>query len=353
VATISGQQLASTATPPANLTQENRAISLSRLWWIYLVIPATFLAMALDATMLDNWTKTTLTKPPDKYFLLALVFGTPHILASNFLLFSNRDYRTHYRRQIIWISAAIVIIGVGLGLSLPRPVMFGLISAWTVAHVVKQQIGIGNIASRLSGVVYKTWSWAGIASGVLFYNVIFQARQLDRWLAEIRLAIGLLSVAIIAMTIALLKQTNSTTGRKWLLSNGATMSLSGLIYLLGYPFFAVLLPRLVHDITAFTIYVNHDANRSRAGLSSWLYAPIAKLPRLQYVVLPLAAVGVAAVLERHSDGVVNGVLQRIGGFELVEPISLGLVGYFGLMHYAFESMTWKGSSPYRSFIRFS
>jgi hypothetical protein len=39
--------------------------------------------------------------------------------------------------------------------------------------------------------------------------------------------------------------------------------------------------------------------------------------------------------------------------EIHKAITLGLLGYFALMHYYTEAFTWKQESPYRRFIAFS
>lgn len=327
-----------------------REISLRSLLWIYLAIPLVALAIIADNVLLGDWLRQNLTTVPGNYVVLALVFGTPHIVASNLLLVTNRDYRNHYRREIIVISAALLVVSVVLGLTLPREALIAIISAWTVTHVVKQQIGIGNSTSRLSGPLFKLWTWSGIAVGTVFYNAIFQRRFLADWISELRIVIGVLAAFVVVLGIALYRQAPSPLGRWWLGVNTATMSLSGLFYLLDYPFFAILLPRLVHDVTAFVIYINHDGNRLAAGRGSWIYRPFSWSPRIALFTLPVAAIGLTAVMQHGADSVANSIFQAIAGFSVVEPISLGFVGYLSFMHYAFESFTWKGDSPYRKYL---
>ncbi len=328
-----------------------REISLRTLLWIYLAIPLIAVLILADGAFADQWLRRNLTTVPANYVVLALIFGTPHIVASNLVLITNRDYRKHYRREIMSISAALLVVSVVLGLTLPREALIAIISAWTVTHVVKQQIGIGNSASRLSGPLFKIWTWSGIAVGTLFYNAIFQRRFLADWLTEFRWAIGTLSVFVVLLGVGLYHQAPNQLGRLWLSVNTATMSLAGIFYLLDYPFFAILLPRLVHDATAFAIYINHDSNRIGSGSGSWIYKPFGSSPRLAVIALPVAAIVLTAIMQHGADDAVNRALQTVASFQIAEPISLGFVGYLSFMHYAFESFTWKGDSPYRRYLK--
>jgi uncharacterized membrane protein len=125
---------------------------------------------------------------------------------------------------------------------------------------------------------------------------------------------------------------------------------SVIMFLAGYPLFAILIPRFLHDLTAFTFYVSHDRNRAIAGKRNVLYRPFPRGKIWWLLTLPFIAVGLSAALERGADEVVNGILDAALGVRIDRPVSLGVVGFLALLHYAFESFTWKRSSPYQSFV---
>jgi hypothetical protein len=326
-------------------------LSLARLWWIYAIIPASLLAVAVDRTVLGGHLAETLPRSPDSFLLLALVFGTPHIVASNLILFTTPEYLRFYRRRLVVISLTLLVAVVTAGLLLPRDVVFALIAGWTVTHVVKQQIGIGNISARLSGPWFRLWAVCGIASGIVFYNAIFLSHRLTGpWAGAVRGTVAVLTAVVALVTLVLVTRVERPLGRRWVWGNGGVMVFAGLLFLAGYPFFAILIPRFVHDLTAFAFYVNHDVNRSRAGLSSWLLRPFDRLPLGAVLALPLIAIGISALLERPADAWFNAVLRGLTGHEISRPVSLGIVGFLGLLHYAFESFTWKDPSPYRRHV---
>jgi len=335
---------------------EPMAVSLVGLLWVYAVIPVSVAVMLADRVLWAGALGNQLPRTPNNLLVLALLFGTPHIVASNLILVTNRDYFRHYRSRFVGISLGLAAFFAVFGSTLPRPIIVALISAWTVAHVVKQQVGLGNSTARHSGPMFWTWSWVGIGAGMLYYNAIFQARVFtDGQLRLLAAVVAALAIIVAGLTIALAARTGNPLGRRWVVANGALMSLAAMAYLLGYPFFAILMPRVVHDVTAFVVYISHDANRALAGVANRFYRPHRRPTGLALLALPAIAVAVSATLEHGADRVVNRALGALGGIQIHEPVSLGVVGFLALQHYAFESFTWKSSSPYRRYLhlRFS
>jgi hypothetical protein len=120
-----------------------------------------------------------------------------------------------------------------------------------------------------------------------------------------------------------------------------------------YYFFAILMPRLVHDATAYIFYVTHDYNKHHQHPQNFIYR-IAKQCRLSvFVVLPLLSFLLAFVLQAYGDSLVSYLTQVLFGAEIRQVVTIGLLGYLALMHYYTEAFTWKQGSPYRQFIRFS
>lgn len=338
-------------TGPDDAQGQGAVVSLRSLRQLYLIIPFTALIVAVDLLGFGGRLRDGLDNSPQDYLALALIFGTPHIVASNLILFTNQDYLNHYKGQLLRISLGIAAFFVAFGLWLPYEVMFALIAGWTVTHVVKQQLGIGNIVSRASGVTYWVWLTTGIAAGVCYYLAIFLPRYLSDGTISLLGALSALLAAITAGATAILwSQCTTVEGRRWIVANGATMVGSVLMFLAGYPLFAILIPRFLHDLTAFTFYVSHDRNRALSGHRSWLYRVVPNGKVWWLLGLPLIAIGLSAALEHGGDTIVNGVLDSAFGVRIDRPVSLGVVGFLALLHYAFESFTWKRSSPYQSFV---
>jgi hypothetical protein len=125
------------------------------------------------------------------------------------------------------------------------------------------------------------------------------------------------------------------------------------LYAQQYYFLAILVPRLVHDVTAYIFYVTHDYNKHHQQPRNALYrlSKACQLPIV--VVLPALSFALAFVLQAYGDFWVSQLTEFFFGVEIRKVITIGLIGYLGLMHYYTESFTWKQDSPYRQFIGFS
>ena len=71
------------------------------------------------------------------------------------------------------------------------------------------------------------------------------------------------------------------------------------------------------------------------------------------MVLPLSSFALAFVLQAYGDLWVSLITQLFFGVEIHKVITVGLLGYFALLHYYTEAITWKLGSPYRNYIGFS
>src|SRR5438045_3676081 len=134
-------------------------LRLRGLLAIYLVIPLCALAFAIDREALGGAMRDALPHNPDRLFIYGLLFGWPHIVASNVILVSNPEYRRTFARRTL-IASLVIILFFGIGnFVLPYIALSVVAATATIIHVLKQQIGIGAGAARLKGWIYPTWGW--------------------------------------------------------------------------------------------------------------------------------------------------------------------------------------------------
>jgi hypothetical protein len=126
---------------------------------------------------------------------------------------------------------------------------------------------------------------------------------------------------------------------------------SMLFYGHGYAFLAILGPRLVHDITAFTFYITHDVNRHGSNSPNLVYRVAGKLGIGVFWIIPVLAVLLTYLLGRY-DGYLNDLAKKVG-YDLAYGATFIVVGYLGLLHYYTEAFTWRRDSPYRRYFSFS
>src|SRR5215468_6021323 len=186
-------------------------VSFRALLVMYLILPLCALVYALDIVVFDHHLLRVLPKSPRSYFLLSILFGTPHILASNLIFLTNRDYFQRYRRRALVATLTIMAFFAIGSLIFSRTVMFVTVSTTTIIHVIKQQIGIGNMGARLSGWKFHLWGWSIIAASVILYSAILFPRTIA---PEVRALMhqGLMGFALLIAAGALANQPRVATG---------------------------------------------------------------------------------------------------------------------------------------------
>ncbi len=336
----------STETP----AQPRLKISARFLLGIYAVVPLCTLALLLDHFVWNGGLVQRLPTSPEKFFVFQLLFGTPHIIASSVILFSNTNYVRRYWPRLVGITVLILLFfGVG-SLFIPYHVFLAIVGAATVLHVIKQQVGIGKGMCRMTSWVYDAWGWTLIAFGSILYFAIYAWRRFseDGLYWTYATLWGLAAVALV-LTIVCHFLICSRLGRMYLWSNAILILQSGAFYGLGYSFLAILGPRLVHDVTAFTFYIAHDVNMHGGHPKNWLYRAASKLGLGIFWVCPAVAMLLTWAIDRVAQPV-SELLLAPTGFDLPYAASFLVVGYLGLLHYYTEAFTWKRGSEYREHV---
>jgi hypothetical protein len=340
----------------AQAVSDERKLSVSfrLLLGLYSIIPLCLMLQMVDGWFWHGFLRENLPSRPTHFLLFQILFGTPHILASTIVLASNTEYLKFYQRNLIWMTAAIAIVfGVG-SLFIPYRVFYVLVAAWTVYHVLKQQHGVARGVCRLPSWAFYLLLWLSVAAGLVVYIGIFLKNSLDaqqtEWIKQIA---GLLCAGLFLSAIYCQRYVSTAFGKWFFWSNIFLVLSSFYLFLQQYYFLAILVPRLVHDATAYIFYVTHDYNRHHNHPQNFIYRYAAHWNLNIFIVLPVCSFALAFVLQAYGDNIVSAITELFFGVEIHKAITLGLLGYFALMHYYTEAFTWKQESPYRRFIAFS
>ncbi len=330
------------------------SISFKWLLALYAIIPLCLVLQLIDASFWQGYLQSHLPSSPNHFIVFQILFGTPHIIASTLLLTSNSDYLKNYSRKLMLMTLAIAIV-FGLGsLFIPYKVFYVLVAAWTVYHVIKQQHGVARSVCRLPNWAFYLLLWLSVTAGLIIYVGIFLKNSLDvQQTLWIKQSAGLFCISIIMFGVYCHRYVSSLFGRCFLWANIFLVLSSFYLYLQEYYFLAILVPRLVHDATAYTFYVTHDYNRHYSKPHNLMYrfARLFHMPLL--IVLPLSSFALAFVLQAYGDDIISRLSEFFFGVSIHKVITLGLLGYLALMHYYTEAFTWKNDSPYRRYIAFS
>jgi hypothetical protein len=325
-------------------------ISARFLLGIYAVLPLCVAAMFLDQLFWGGFLSRALPKNPQRYFVFQLLFGTPHIIASSVLLTTNAEYFCAYRTRLVLLTLLILaFFGVG-SLFIPNAFFLAVIGTVTVVHVLKQQVGVGKGLCRLPGRLYDSWGWTLVVLGSILYYPLYSERDLSSATAGLlRGTLWALSALAVALTLACYPRIKTSNGRLYLWANTLMVLLSVMFYARGYPFLAILGPRLVHDVTAFAFYVTHDVNRHGTEPQNVLYRLASRLGLGVFWVCPVVAVLLTYLIVRFADPVAQLFAAPLG-FDLPRSAGFLLAGYLGLLHYYTEAFTWRHGSPYRRHV---
>ena len=330
------------------------SVSFRVLLGLYLIIPLCLILYGLDTTFLQGWLRENLPTRPTHFLLFQILFGTPHILASTILLVSNGEYMQFYKRHLLWMTIAIAIVfGIG-SLFIPYRVFYVAVAGWTVYHVLKQQHGVARGVCQLPTWAYQSLLWLSVSAGLLIYIGIFLHNSLEaETMVQLKNAAGILTAALVLNALYCQRYARSGLGKTFLWANVFLVVSSFYLYVESYYFFAILIPRLVHDATAYIFYVTHDYNKHAVEPKNALYRWTKRYSLSVFIVLPVLSFFIAFVLQAYGDMAVAWLTQAVFGVEIRKVVTLGVLGYFALMHYYSEAITWKAGSPYRQFISFS
>lgn len=329
------------------------AISFKLLLAIYAVIPLCIVLQLIDRFFLNGDILQSLPSSPSHFLLFQLLFGTPHILASAVLLTTNKDYFSFYQKKVLLMTLAIMLFFAIANQVLSYLVLYIMVASWTVYHVLKQQHGIGRGVYKLPGWAFYLLLWLSIGAGISIYMGIFLKDTLTVQQAEwVKQAAGGFVICLVFSTFWCQQYMQTRFGSLYMWSNSLLIISSFYFYVQQYYFLAILIPRLVHDATAYVFYVTHDFNKHAGHPQNFLYRWAGKVKLNVFIVLPLLSFTLTFLLQEYGDQWVDALTQFFMGMQFRQVVSVGLIGYFSLMHYYTEAFTWKYGSPYRKYIRF-
>jgi hypothetical protein len=345
---------ASTASIFDAFPAQKKAVSFRLILGLYGIIPLCLALQLFDGWFWQDFLKQNLPSSPFHFVLFQILFGTPHIIASNIVLVSNQDYFKHYQRHIIGMSIAIAIAYFFGNMIFPYRALYIAVAALTVFHVLKQQYGIAKGLCRLPEWAYKLLLCLSVAAGLVIYIGIFLHGTLDPetvlWVKNCAAA-GCIVLGLAGIYCQ--RYVTDIFGKWFYWSNILLVITSFYLFYQQYYFMAILVPRFVHDTTAYVFYVVHDYNKHARQPKNLLYRCAERCNLHVFMVLPVLSFALAFLLQAYGDEAVNVITRYLLGKEFYKLITMGLLGYLALMHYYMEGLTWQKDSPYRNYIAFT
>lgn len=345
-------------------------VSSPLLFSLYGVIPVCILLFLLDLTALNGQLLTTfLPVTPGQWALWAIIFNFPHIVSSLMTLI-DREYWTFYKSKLIkalagfsalvlTITYAVPALASSLVNSVVQAAFFTFFATYTMYHVLSQQFGIGMMMMRVTQTNrYQLWRATATIATTCLYFLVFARDPLSKIVISGIAAIDVLKVASLVMVfvstlvaLTLIKQSKRRLGSLYCLANVLMLWVTWAFMMLDYTVFVILIPRLVHDLTAFIIYATHDHNRNKVEKPNLLYRYFQWLPLSPLILCPLLAIAVANGIESSTAWVDSQLL--VAGLPPFLQISVQVIFIASFMHYYIESFVWKRESIHRHHVGFT
>lgn len=347
-------QAIQTLSSSENRSNDVLAVSFRLIMALYSIIPICLGLQVIDEFFWSGYLRTALPSSPQHFLVFQILFGTPHILASTIILAGNKEYLHFYQSKILIMSIAIAMFFALGSVYLSPRLLYICVAAWTVFHVLKQQHGIARGICRLPSWAFYLSLVISVGAGLLIYLGIFLRNSLEPQSIEwLRHASASTCALLLLTALFVQRYVAAGMGKLFYWSNILLVLSSFYLYLREYYFLAILVPRLVHDITAYIVYVTHDYNRHHRQAQNGLYRLAQKWHISIFIVLPLLSFGLAFALQNYGDACIGWLTQTLFGVEIRKTVTVGVLGYFALMHYYTEGFIWKAGSPCRRYLAFS
>lgn len=308
-----------------------KKISRTLLLSIYSAIPLGFLFIVIDQLFLDAQLRATLPSDPNSYLWFTFIFTLPHIFAGFFGYF-DRDYVKNYGPMLLKGARIVALVSIVLPL-ISLSLTFLVFAVYTMVHVFFQQSGIAKSLMKGANGYHQYWQFYAVwISALLYINVYASFGLIDDFIE-----LFVLGLALIYTYIGLRASEASKTkiGSYYFWATHLTPIAGAAFLILGYPILTIAIPRIIHDLTAFTFYVSHDNNRFAETGKNYIYRVTSKLKIPVMIASPVLAITIAAP------------------FQLMQAdYTFAFLMFIFLYHYYTEGFVWKNGSLHRKYIEY-
>lgn len=318
-------------------------IRLIHLIILYAIVPLALLIAVMDQFV---WGRAILLASPfrpESWVIWVYFFGMPHVIGG-MQMFADTEYLEKYGWRLGRILVACLLLPVVVGAVLGQQAMFLVFMSFIVYHTVAQQFGLTLVAlKRPPDLFFYVWKWSTIGvAGVMYtmmYWVPFPIVLFDTWLREPLMSVAGLLLVSVALSAGLLMWKNRANGLG-VLYVGANMALivtEFYLFSAHYYFLVVIVGRIIHEFTAWPIYVAHEHNRNLVSTPNWIYRWFrGALPTAVLALVVAFAIGFALM---YSTSIV--------------PFMTSVVISLSIYHYYTEHFLWRRGGLLRNHVNFT
>lgn len=299
------------------------------------IAPLLMLIALVDQLLLNGVVLGAMPSSPAGIPGYTLIFGLPHIVAS-LISFADREYIHYYRYDLTKILSGALLLSIVVVFVVPVQMGYVIVLILTMVHVIAQQTGIARAYLRAANNIdYSLWKWASITTTAAVAcalggeaGVSITTHQPALFvLAGVSFGVGC------GFAYRLANYVDFDSSVRCVAAVQMTLFVALVCVGVGYGLFAVFAIRIIHDITAFMVYISHDRSRRSQGNGNLLYAAVMLPSKHILWFLPLSSVMISSALIMFVDA--------------------WWILWITLIHYGMERIMWARGSMHRNSIRFS
>jgi len=323
-------------------------MSLRIILYLYLIMPGALIVYLVDFLFLGKVFKGEFPSNSQNILIMLIFLGLPHVLAGFLIVFSRWTYISFYKFRIAFFVIFIVFLSVlgGYYFYYFDYIVIFLGAIFGVFHVVKQQYGVLYRGHFIKNFYSMTSVFFSFLIGVFIYlGIFFREVISDDFLGYIGVIVVilcfLLSVFSFVSCDFSLKRLSLTCF--WV--NPVLIVFCAFFYIQEYFLLAIITPRLIHDLTAYFYYIDHEQRFFRKKENSTFFGLLSSWNVPVFLILPMSSIVVAIFLFMYEDVIIHfskHVTLQLIGYDFL-PSSI--LWFFVAMHYYTESFMWKRGSP--------
>ena len=253
-------------------------VKLTYLLGLYAIIPLALLLVWFDQSTLNRAILHSSPFRPESWIVWFYVFGMPHVVGG-IQMFADKEYLQHYGWRLLRVFVVCLVVPPLVVSLLGQQYLFVIFMLFIVHHTVAQQFGLTLVAlKRPPDVAFHVWKWTAVGVGVVLYSmlyfvpfplVVFNAYGMREPLLLVgEILLGLFLASAVALVW---KHRGNRLGVAHVICNVALIATDCYLFYVHYFFLVVLIGRVIHEFTAWPIYVVHDRNRNLVSYPNWLF----------------------------------------------------------------------------------
>lgn len=305
---------------------------------IYLIVPALALFVMIDYIATDLDFSRRIAFDTHLMLVASLLLQAPHAIASLFT-FADREYTSTYKGTLIkcgliGLATLILILLVGDIL-----LMLCLI-AYNFYHQSSQQAGIAAMVAGNKSRLHEVWRWMSVIIQLVGFIALLANNNPDYHMmpdkkAALTIAAVLFMACFAVVSVIVARQSKTAMGRLLIGAQAVMLYLYVAMYIINLPLLMILAPVVVHDLTAFAFYINHNTNRNRETRFNYFSRIRNVVPMPEYVLTPLVALLLGASMFMSGSA-------EASYFAIVAIV-------LNVMHIYVEGKMWKAGSLHRKY----